>query len=75
MGFNVRTLGLACDQITALRLVNYKGDVLAATQSSNSDLLWASCGGGGGSQPLTFPINVSMFTKRCKQHTGKSKFC
>jgi FAD/FMN-containing dehydrogenase len=31
-----------------LELVTYRGDVVTASAQHNSDLLWASCGGGGG---------------------------
>jgi len=42
-----RMFGLACDQVVALEMVTYKGDVVTANSKQNSDLLWASCGGGG----------------------------
>ena len=56
---NVRTFGQACDQITSLRMVNYKGDVLTANKSSHPDLLWASCGGGGAFDPLVTLKNMN----------------
>lgn len=31
-----------------LEMVDYKGTVVTANSTHNSDLLWASCGGGGG---------------------------
>jgi hypothetical protein len=41
--------GLACDQLTSLTMVNYKGEIIKATPSGDAkDLFWASCGGGGG---------------------------
>lgn len=46
-GMNVRTYGLACDQLVSLNMVNYKGEVITASKTSNADLFWASCGGGG----------------------------
>jgi len=41
---------MACDQLVSLNMVDYQGNVLVASNTSNTDLLWASCGGGG-----TFP--------------------
>lgn len=32
----------------SLEMVDYKGNVVTANSTHNSDLLWASCGGGGG---------------------------
>ena len=50
-GQNVRTYGLACDQLISLNMVDYNGKIIKATKTSNADLLWASCGGGGKSWP------------------------
>ena len=43
-----RKFGLTSDNIRALDIVTADGRILSADQSSNSDLLWASQGGGGG---------------------------
>ena len=43
-----RKYALACDHLLELELVDYDGNVVIANQSYNSDLLWASKGGGGG---------------------------
>ena len=45
---SVRSYGLACDQLTALSMVDYQGNLIQASSTQNQDLLWASCGGGGG---------------------------
>ena len=47
MGLNLRSYGLACDQVTQVEMVNYLGQLLTANAANNSDLFWASCGGGG----------------------------
>ncbi|MED5016505.1 FAD-binding oxidoreductase [Paenibacillus chibensis] len=50
-----RTTGLICDNLIELEMVDAKGRVLRANQKQNSDLLWASRGGGGG--------NFGIYTK------------
>ena len=48
VGVLVRSFGLACDQLTELQLVTADGAVHTANPDSDSDLFWASRGGGGG---------------------------
>ena len=48
MGFTTRSHGLACDSVLELEMVLYDGSVVRANASHHPDLLWASCGGGGG---------------------------
>jgi rhodanese-related sulfurtransferase len=43
-----RTIGLISDNLLALKMVDAKGRVIRANKKRNSDLLWASRGGGGG---------------------------
>jgi hypothetical protein len=43
-----RTVGLVSDNLIGLEMVDAKGDVITANKNSNTDLLWASRGGGGG---------------------------
>ncbi|MFF2479789.1 FAD-binding oxidoreductase [Paenibacillus sp. NPDC058071] len=50
-----RTTGLICDNLLALEMVDAKGRIIKASKKSNSDLLWASRGGGGG--------NFGVYTK------------
>ncbi|MCY9018898.1 FAD-binding oxidoreductase [Priestia megaterium] len=49
-GFGVlsRSIGLVSDNLIGLKMVDAKGNIIQADQSSNEDLLWASKGGGGG---------------------------
>ena len=47
-GFRSRQYGLLSDNLKALEMVNYKGDIVKANDYLNQDLLWASKGGGGG---------------------------
>lgn len=47
-GMLTRRLGMLCDSLKAVQMVNAKGEIVYADESSNYDLLWASRGGGGG---------------------------
>ena len=49
-GFGVtsRKIGLTCDNVVGLDLVNASGELVHVDDHSNSDLLWACRGGGGG---------------------------
>ncbi|CAM4442128.1 rhodanese-related sulfurtransferase [Paenibacillus endophyticus] len=50
-----RTTGLISDNLIGLEMVDAKGRVIQASKKRNSDLLWASRGGGGG--------NFGVYTK------------
>jgi FAD/FMN-containing dehydrogenase len=56
IGFNMRALGLACDQMLATELVTADGTIVSANARSDSDLFWACQGGAGGN----FGINTSF---------------
>ncbi|MCH1624651.1 FAD-binding oxidoreductase [Ferdinandcohnia quinoae] len=43
-----RTIGLASDNLIGVKMVDAQGRTLIADENNNSDLLWASRGGGGG---------------------------
>ena len=47
-GMLSRMSGLACDQLKSVTMIDYKGDYIIADENQNSELFWASCGGGGG---------------------------
>src|SRR5262249_40545292 len=47
-GFLSRKLGLTCDSLRALELITFDGKKVIADENTNSDLLWACRGGGGG---------------------------
>jgi FAD/FMN-containing dehydrogenase len=48
VGVLVRAFGLACDQLTGVEIVTADGTVHQTSTSTDSDLFWASQGGGGG---------------------------
>lgn len=43
-----RYLGLGCDSVVEMEVVLADGNVVTASSTSHPDLLWASCGSGGG---------------------------
>jgi FAD/FMN-containing dehydrogenase len=47
IGYLTRKHGLACDNLLAADVVTAEGTLVHATESENSDLLWALRGGGG----------------------------
>ncbi len=55
-GLSCRNFGLACDSLTQIEMIDYRGHLLIANCYCNSDLFWACRGGGGGN----FGVIVSM---------------
>ncbi len=74
IGMLSRPFGLTCDNLLEVEMVVASGhegaEVIQADKQRNSDLFWASCGGGGGNfgivTALTFKLhpisNVSIFS-------------
>ncbi|TYP74113.1 FAD-binding oxidoreductase [Paenibacillus methanolicus] len=61
-----RTIGLMCDNLVGLEMVDAKGRVIRANRKRNADLLWASRGGGGG--------NFGIYTKyKLKAHRAPAE--
>lgn len=58
-GYSSRMLGLGCDSLVELELIDYEGRLLIANKHRNSDLFWACRGAGGGN----FGVVVSMAFK------------
>lgn len=61
-GFGVtsRKWGLTCDNLTAVELVDARGEIIHADAEHNADLFWACQGGGGGNFGIatTFTFKV-----------------
>ena len=55
-GYSCRFLGLGCDSLKEIELIDYEGKVIIANKECNDDLFWACTGGGGGN----FGVVVSM---------------
>jgi hypothetical protein len=47
IGWQIGTLGLTCDNLISAEVLTANGEVIIATESKNSELLWALRGGGG----------------------------
>jgi len=66
IGMLSRPFGLTCDNLIEIEMVGVSGHegatVIQANRQKNSDLLWASCGGGGGNfgivTSLTFKLHL-----------------
>ncbi len=69
-GLLSRQMGLTCDSLLGVKMVNAKGEMITANATQNSDLFWASRGGGGGNfgvvTSLTFKLHsigdVAIYT-------------
>lgn len=46
-GLLARRWGMGCDQLLAVEVVTAKGEIVAASETRNPELLWACRGGGG----------------------------
>ncbi len=58
-GFSTRHLGMGCDSLKSLRLVDAEGNIVIADENQNADLLWACKGAGNGN----FGVVTSMTYK------------
>ena len=47
-GYSARYLGLGCDNLVEIKLVDFNGQLITANEASHSDLFWACRGAGGG---------------------------
>ncbi len=55
-GLSCRYLGLGCDSLEEIELVDFEGEIIRANSNCNEDLFWAVRGAGGGN----FGVVVSM---------------
>ena len=58
-GYSSRLLGLGCDSLVEVELINYEGNKIVANNEVNKDLFWALRGSGGGN----FGVVVGMTFK------------
>ncbi len=56
VGFNMRRIGLTCDQLVETDVVTADGELLTCNANENADLFWAARGAGGGN----FAIHTSF---------------
>lgn len=67
-------LGYAVDIVKEFQIVLYNGTVVTASEEENTDLYWASRGGGGGNgiiTHLTYKVVEAPKQKYEKEHGGK----
>ena len=46
-------VGMACDTLVEIEIVLFDGNIVRSNKELNPELLWATCGGGGGLGILT----------------------
>lgn len=67
-GFSSKLFGLGCDSLVEIEIMNYKGNIIKANESCNSDLFWACRGGGGGNFGVVLSMTFSL-PKKVKKVT------
>lgn len=60
-GYLARTFGLACDSLVSLEMIDARGREIRADAHENSDLFWASRGGGGGSFGALTRLRLQLY--------------
>lgn len=60
-GWNQGTWGIACKNVIAIDLVNANGELITANENHNSELLWASRGGGPGFPGVILRYHLRLF--------------
>ncbi|KAL3906412.1 MAG: hypothetical protein SGILL_009281 [Bacillariaceae sp.] len=48
IGYATPAVGMGCDGLVEIQTVLFNGTTVVANEKQNQDILWASCGGGGG---------------------------
>lgn len=62
MGPLLRKVGLTCDSLISVDIVDAKGQLIHATKDNEyKDLFWATCGGGGGNFGVITSMNIKVF--------------
>lgn len=62
-GLSSRKLGLGCDSLLEVELIDYKGDLIVANNYKNQDLFWAVRGAGGGNFGVVVSIKFKLPSK------------
>jgi len=62
-GYSTRYMGLGCDSLKELEIINYQGQILTANENTNADLFWACRGGGGGNFGVVSAMKFEMPAK------------
>lgn len=60
LGFQGHRMGLCCDSLVEVEMVLADGTIVKANESSNQDLFWACCGGGGGTFGIVTSVTIRV---------------
>ncbi|MBE6025019.1 MAG: FAD-binding oxidoreductase [Cellulosilyticum sp.] len=63
-GYSGRLLGLGCDAIEEIQLMNGEGEKIIASQAQNPELFWALKGSGGGQFGVVLRMSFRLPSKR-----------
>ena len=63
-GYSGRLLGLGCDAVEEIHIMNAEGKILVANQTENADLFWALKGSGGGQFGVVTSIRFTLPPKQ-----------
>ena len=63
-GYSSRLLGLACDSLKQVELIDYEGSLIVASETENRDLFWALRGSGGGQFGVVVGMTFNLPKKR-----------
>lgn len=62
MGPLLRRVGLTCDSLVSVDIVDANGRIIQATKDNeHKDLFWATCGGGGGNFGVIVSMNIRVY--------------
>ena len=62
MGPLLRRVGLTCDSLLSVDVVDANGQIIHATkENEHKDLFWATCGGGGGNFGIIISMNIKLY--------------
>lgn len=59
-GLSCRYLGLGCDSLEEVEIINYEGNIIKASRRCNADLFWALRGAGGGNFGVATAMKFSL---------------
>lgn len=61
VGALARLFGVMSDNIVSLKLIDYKGNMITASENSNKDLFWALRGAGAGNFGIITEISMKVY--------------
>ncbi len=73
-GYSARFLGLGCDAIEEVTLINHEGECIIANKEQNADLFWALKGSGGGQFGIVVSMRFKLPPKRANATLVRLEF-